>query len=168
MAVVDELAAAGELVKGKCDQVPVAVVRGYLERPTVDDGPGAAPLVRSADSDLFSLGTAEARAEGLRAAATLTDGHGFTDPTRPPVAPADDPDRAVEAALARALGVVRLSATRDGDRIVVPAPPADRPDELVRFGADLHRLRAALAADGVATTLRLELDAAPRQAVLET
>ena len=29
MAVVDELAGAGELVKGKCDQVPVAVVRGY-------------------------------------------------------------------------------------------------------------------------------------------
>ena len=40
MAVVDELAGAGELIKGKCDQVPVAVVRGYLTAPTSDDGTG--------------------------------------------------------------------------------------------------------------------------------
>jgi coenzyme F420-0:L-glutamate ligase / coenzyme F420-1:gamma-L-glutamate ligase len=60
MAVVDELAAAAELVKGKIDQVPVAVVRGYLTA-TADDAPGVVPtLVRDADSDLFSLGTAEA------------------------------------------------------------------------------------------------------------
>ena len=30
IAVVDELSGAGDLVKGKFDQVPVAVVRGYL------------------------------------------------------------------------------------------------------------------------------------------
>ena len=36
MAVVDELAGAGELVKGKCDQVPVAVVRGYLTATGAD------------------------------------------------------------------------------------------------------------------------------------
>ena len=41
MAVVDELAGAGELVKGKCDQVPVAVVRGYPGlRGDEPDGPG--------------------------------------------------------------------------------------------------------------------------------
>lgn len=168
MAVVDELAGAGELVKGKCDQVPVAVVRGYLERPTVDDGPGVAPLVRSADSDLFSLGTAEARAEGLRAAATLSDGPGPAAGGARATAGTDSEDDPVRAAaIGRALGVVRLDATRDGDRIVVPAPPADRPADLVRFGGDLHRLRAALAAEGVATTLRLELDAAAPRAVLE-
>ncbi|MGY0234552.1 coenzyme F420-0:L-glutamate ligase [Longispora urticae] len=82
MAVVDELAAAGELVKGKIDQVPVAVVRGLVPtgRPAdgsggpddgasrqpggsgLADGPGVAEtLVRDAASDLFSLGTAEAR-----------------------------------------------------------------------------------------------------------
>src|SRR6185369_2383097 len=33
MAVIDELAAAGELVKGKRDQVPVAVVRGFFPAP---------------------------------------------------------------------------------------------------------------------------------------
>ncbi|HEY0697802.1 MAG TPA: coenzyme F420-0:L-glutamate ligase, partial [Micromonospora sp.] len=73
MAVVDELAGAGELVKGKCDQVPVAVVRGYPGRIADDDGAGVAPLIRKADQDLFTLGTAEARAEGLRQAATLPD-----------------------------------------------------------------------------------------------
>ena len=34
--------AAAELVKGKSDQVPVAVVRGYLAGPPAEDGPGAA------------------------------------------------------------------------------------------------------------------------------
>src|SRR4051812_48435924 len=72
MAVIDELAAAGELVKGKCDQVPVAVVRGYPGAGR-EHGPGAVPLLREAAGDMFSLGTAEARAAGLREAATLTD-----------------------------------------------------------------------------------------------
>src|SRR4029453_1795363 len=45
MAVIDELSAAGELVKGKVDNVPVAVVRGYLKATTAD-GPGVAPLLR--------------------------------------------------------------------------------------------------------------------------
>ena len=40
MAVIDELAAAAELVKGKCDQVPVAVVRGYLARHRPSRRPG--------------------------------------------------------------------------------------------------------------------------------
>jgi coenzyme F420-0:L-glutamate ligase / coenzyme F420-1:gamma-L-glutamate ligase len=60
MAIIDELAGAAELVKGKIDQVPVAVIRGYLTA-TTPDGPGVVPtLVRDAANDLFSLGTAEA------------------------------------------------------------------------------------------------------------
>ena len=73
MAVIDELAGAGELVKGKCDQVPVAVVRGYPGAGTAATD-GAKVLLRDAASDMFSLGTAEARAAGLRDAATLSDG----------------------------------------------------------------------------------------------
>jgi coenzyme F420-0:L-glutamate ligase / coenzyme F420-1:gamma-L-glutamate ligase len=60
MAVVDELAAAAELVKGKIDQVPVAVVRGYLTETAPDGAPVVPTLVREAANDLFSLGTAEA------------------------------------------------------------------------------------------------------------
>ena len=61
-AVADELAAASELVKGKADGIPVAVIRGAddLVLPAGEHGPGAAALVRDAESDLFSLGTREA------------------------------------------------------------------------------------------------------------
>ena len=58
IAVADELAAAAELVKGKAEGVPVAVVRG-LDLP--DDGRGAAALVRPAAQDWFRLGTVEAQ-----------------------------------------------------------------------------------------------------------
>lgn len=57
IAVVDEIASAAELVKGKADGVPVAVVRG-LDLP--DDGRGAAALVRPVEQDMFRLGTDEA------------------------------------------------------------------------------------------------------------
>jgi coenzyme F420-0:L-glutamate ligase/coenzyme F420-1:gamma-L-glutamate ligase len=65
IAVADELAAAAELVKGKSDGVPVAVVRGYAYD---DDGRGAAALVRPAHQDWFRLGTVEAQQQtvGLR------------------------------------------------------------------------------------------------------
>lgn len=61
-AVADEIAAASELVKGKADGIPVAVLRGLadLVLPVGDDGPGAQALVRDAELDLFSLGTREA------------------------------------------------------------------------------------------------------------
>jgi len=68
-AVADELAAAGELVKGKLDQVPVAVVRGLDPSLLSDDAPGATTLVRPSEDDLFSLGTAEAREASRRDAA---------------------------------------------------------------------------------------------------
>ncbi len=58
-AVADEIAAAAELVKGKADQVPVAIVRGLTGLVTADDGPGAAALVRPADQDMFRLGAAD-------------------------------------------------------------------------------------------------------------
>ncbi|GAA2703280.1 hypothetical protein GCM10010429_08900 [Micromonospora olivasterospora] len=169
MAVVDELAGAGELVKGKCDQVPVAVVRGYLAATGPEEGSGAAVLVRDAELDLFSLGTAEARAAGLAAAAVLPDGPADT--------PADTP--ADPAAVARAIaavadvvapGTVLTHVTDDEVRAALvatvpgwperatglvlgePAAPVD-PAGLVRLGADLQRLRAALAAEGVASAL---------------
>lgn len=50
IGVADELASAGELVMGKIDAVPVAVVRGYPYTPSED---GAKPLVRAPGKDLF-------------------------------------------------------------------------------------------------------------------
>jgi len=57
MADADQVAGAAELVKGKLDGVPVAVVRGLSVLPSAQDGPGAAALVRPADMDMFRLGT---------------------------------------------------------------------------------------------------------------
>jgi coenzyme F420-0:L-glutamate ligase/coenzyme F420-1:gamma-L-glutamate ligase len=56
VAVADEVAAAADLVKGKLDGVPAAVVRGLDGHVTDDDGPGARALVRPAQEDLFRWG----------------------------------------------------------------------------------------------------------------
>jgi coenzyme F420-0:L-glutamate ligase/coenzyme F420-1:gamma-L-glutamate ligase len=151
IAVIDELAAAAELVKGKCDQVPVAVVRGAAGLLAVD-GPGARALVRDAASDLFALGTAEARLLGLRDAARLADPMTFGDGPVPPAA--------VERALAL-VGAGFVHVTDDGVRdklrshapagasaVLVPVGTGD-PMGDAGAGAAVARLRAALAADGL-------------------
>lgn len=156
MAVIDELAGAGELVKGKCDQVPVAVVRGY---PGIgrEDFHGATALLRDAASDMFSLGTAEARAAGLRDAATLPESPrpaspGPASPGPESASPVDI--AAVQRALATVAAVTGLSTTiapEDGALSLTVAPNAG-PAEWIRLGADAHRLRAALAAEGISST----------------
>ncbi|HEU4424830.1 MAG TPA: coenzyme F420-0:L-glutamate ligase [Pilimelia sp.] len=169
VAIVDELAGAGELVKGKCDQVPVAVVRGYPGvAADTPDGPGVAALVRDASQDLFALGTAEARAAGLRDAATLGD----PEPT-PGGAASVDP-----AAVGRAIAAV-AGAVAPGTRFEQPPDATVRPHvvahvdagagpaALVRFGADLHRLRAALAAEGVASRVHPSPDPARSPTIVE-
>jgi coenzyme F420-0:L-glutamate ligase / coenzyme F420-1:gamma-L-glutamate ligase len=62
-AVADEIAAAAELVKGKTDQVPAAVVRGLGELVFAGDGPGATALIRPPSEDMFRLGAADVLAE---------------------------------------------------------------------------------------------------------
>jgi coenzyme F420-0:L-glutamate ligase/coenzyme F420-1:gamma-L-glutamate ligase len=57
-AVADALAAGAELVKGKADRVPVSVWRGS-GLVTVEDGPGAASLVRPDEEDLFRYAGSE-------------------------------------------------------------------------------------------------------------
>ncbi|WP_420752939.1 coenzyme F420-0:L-glutamate ligase [Rhodococcus sp. O3] len=68
VALADELAAAGDLVKGKLGGVPVAIVRGL---DTVDDGSTAQDLIRRGDEDLFWLGADEALDQGRREALLL-------------------------------------------------------------------------------------------------
>jgi coenzyme F420-0:L-glutamate ligase / coenzyme F420-1:gamma-L-glutamate ligase len=162
MAVIDELAGAGELVKGKRDQVPVAVVRGY-PGAGLGDSAGAVALVRDAASDMFSLGTAEARAEGLRDAAVLPDGFSRSVPGA--TADAAAVDRALKAVAGRlAPGtavtpaeILPENGTTAGLRLT---PPETSPAAWLRLGADAHRLRAALAAEGVASVLLPQNDGA--------
>ncbi|MFF3504061.1 coenzyme F420-0:L-glutamate ligase [Streptomyces sp. NPDC003247] len=60
VATADELAAAGDLVKGKAAGLPVAVVRGLPHVVADGDGDGARAMVRGARDDMFRLGTSEA------------------------------------------------------------------------------------------------------------
>jgi coenzyme F420-0:L-glutamate ligase / coenzyme F420-1:gamma-L-glutamate ligase len=70
-AVADELAAAADLVKGKANGTPVAIIRGMghlLGEGTAKD------LLRPASEDMFRLGTEEAWREGFEAGLRAAQG----------------------------------------------------------------------------------------------
>lgn len=75
VALADELAAAGELVKGKSAGLPVAVVTG-LARLVGESADGARAMVRVAADDMFRLGTSEAVREAVTQRRTVRE---FTD-----------------------------------------------------------------------------------------
>lgn len=72
-AVGDELAAAAELATGKATGQPVTIVRGLGKYLLSDSSnapdTGVRALIRSADEDMFRLGSSEAEAKGRREAA---------------------------------------------------------------------------------------------------
>ncbi|MET7830358.1 coenzyme F420-0:L-glutamate ligase [Streptomyces sp. NPDC005386] len=76
VATADELAAAGDLVKGKASGLPVAVVRGLAHLVADGDGEGARAIVRGARDDMFRLGTSEAVREAVTQRRTV---RAFTD-----------------------------------------------------------------------------------------
>ncbi len=149
MAVADELAAAAELVKGKCDGVPVAVVRGYLTEPPTDDGPGAVTMVRDSATDLFSLGTAEARAAGMADAARLPYTMAFAATELDPMTVA----RAIGGVPLAPTTAVRFVATKGSNEVTLQCSAPREPGQLVALGMDVHRLRTALAAEGLVTSI---------------
>ncbi|MET7675724.1 coenzyme F420-0:L-glutamate ligase [Streptomyces seoulensis] len=78
VATADELASAGDLIKGKASGLPVAVVRGlpHVVTDAAEQGEGARAMVRSARDDMFRLGTSEAVREALTLRRTV---RAFTD-----------------------------------------------------------------------------------------
>ncbi|MCX5397411.1 coenzyme F420-0:L-glutamate ligase [Streptomyces sp. NBC_00102] len=87
VATADELAAAGDLVKGKAAGLPVAVVRGLGDvvaggaGGAADEPAGARALVRVAADDMFRLGTSEAVREAVTLRRTVREFTG--DPVDP-------------------------------------------------------------------------------------
>jgi coenzyme F420-0:L-glutamate ligase/coenzyme F420-1:gamma-L-glutamate ligase len=82
VAVADEIAALADLVKGKAERRPVAVVRGMGRHVIEADGPGARSLVRPSNEDMFRQGSAEAYADGYR--------DGYAEASREAAGPYDD------------------------------------------------------------------------------
>ncbi len=150
-ALADELAGAGDLVKGKLRGCPVAVVRGLgaLVLPPGDDGPGARSLLRSEEEDLFGYGAREAVVRAVIAQAGL-DEHGVAGRGFGAVADPAEVRQAVAALLGRRAAV----EVRGTGVAVFPRDRLDPADD-VRLGllAVAHRWRAA-GRDG--TTLILE------------
>ncbi len=149
-AVADELASAAELVKGKADGVPAALVRGAGHLVLAEDGPGAAGLVRFDEADWFATGTVES----VRAALGCPPGTPGIEP-----APAV-PDGDTAAVLARAAAVVSAGAAAEPDLagahasatgltvlVTGPALPAARVAE---------RVVVACRAEGVRTRVRTD------------
>jgi coenzyme F420-0:L-glutamate ligase/coenzyme F420-1:gamma-L-glutamate ligase len=58
-ALIDEIAAAAELAKGKLSGIPIAIIRGLPHLITEIDGPGVTALLRPAGEDLFRHGSAD-------------------------------------------------------------------------------------------------------------
>jgi coenzyme F420-0:L-glutamate ligase/coenzyme F420-1:gamma-L-glutamate ligase len=53
IAIADQIAAAADLVRGKATNEPAVRIRGLARYVTMDDGPGAAALIRATEDDLF-------------------------------------------------------------------------------------------------------------------
>ena len=122
-AVVDELAAAADLVRRKADGVPAVVVRGFaFER---DDRASARDLVRPPELDLFARG---------RGALADVLAHPVREPLGGPVS---EPDR---------LRALRAAKQHTGADVVV----TDAPDATsFRFDATAGRALAAGVAAGI-------------------
>jgi coenzyme F420-0:L-glutamate ligase/coenzyme F420-1:gamma-L-glutamate ligase len=145
VAVVDELAAAADLVKGKLAGVPVAVVRGLRLDPPAPDA-GTRPLVRLGPGDLFSAGTRDVVA-GRAPAPTLTARPGALHATT-------EAFRVAVAALPEFPVVFRYGLEDDGgDGDVVDVHLAEpvTPAAALAVGAIVGAALVQLSAEGWAT-----------------
>jgi 8-oxo-dGTP pyrophosphatase MutT (NUDIX family) len=142
VAIADELAAAGDLVKGKLGGVPVAIVRGMArDGKLADDGLGSRSLIRGAAEDLFRLGTAEAIAVGREDVGWATE--------VPPPLHAD----AVQVVTAMGAHTLAESSIQQGFLGFLAA----RPDAMWRSCAPGHVTASALVIEPVSRRVLLTL-----------
>lgn len=133
IAIADELAAAGDLVKGKLAATPIAVVRGFPLQRNVS-GDQAQRLVRPSADDMFRLGSREARQS------VVTD----SAPVDEDFESGSEVDEAVVHAAADAVVLPGIGLElRDGGRLIVLT------GDPLTAGVVVGRLLAALAAVGL-------------------
>ena len=146
VAVIDELAAAAELVKGKADQVPVAVIRGYTAKTV---GEGARALLRAASRRPVFVGDGGSPRRGPARGGDPAGGRGLRRR-----ADAGGRDRASSVHCGCPGSSPRSVANRAAGRL---SPPYSQMILEVRAETArgrrpaVHRLRAALAAEGLAS-----------------
>lgn len=138
--LADEIASAADLVKGKIERVPVAVVRGSASLLTDDPQPS---LVRTGPSDWFALGRHEAVRDALGVAPGSPDAEAIGLP-----AVGDEPvairlQRAVRAA---AHGQPPVTAQVDDASVELSA------EDPVALGRMWARVEVALAGERLAWT----------------
>ncbi|WP_270886463.1 coenzyme F420-0:L-glutamate ligase [Pedococcus sp. 5OH_020] len=151
-ALADELAAAADLVKGKADAIPVALLRG-TPWALPQRGAGAAALVRVGAQDWFELGTAES----VRAALGVAPGSPEAlEAGIPSTAPEDRRDRLARA-VAVALSACPGAAVDIGGMDDLGDKGGDVGADLVRvcaqtpyeLGVAVSRLQVALWGEGL-------------------
>ncbi|WP_088313735.1 coenzyme F420-0:L-glutamate ligase [Kineosporia sp. R_H_3] len=163
-AVADEVASAADLVKGKLEGVPVAVVRGLAGLVQDDDGPGAATLLRAGAGDWFRLGHVEA----VRTALGAPPAHDVEPPHVVREDVATLARRAVRLALRHRLVGAALAVAADVTTELEPdgsrhALVTLRADDRFALGAVAERLGAAAWAEDLVATV---LEEGPRHVVL--
>ncbi|MBO1755610.1 coenzyme F420-0:L-glutamate ligase [Allobranchiibius sp. CTAmp26] len=139
--LADEIASAADLVKGKLDRVPVAIVRGLdhlVQAP--QDGIPARDLVRSGPGDWFALGRAEAvrDALGVPAGSDLSRQLGIESVLPEPLV--DRVARAVRVALS-ADDEVGVDLDASGESVTLTA------GDLLALGRVWARMEVALAGE---------------------
>lgn len=146
-ALADELAALADLVKGKLDGIPAALVRG-LPALLSEQGAGAATLLRGRAADWFRFGHVEA----ARAAIGVEPGRSAVQPGGPaiePVQPAVEPVRMPPGSPAGRLRSAVQVALAGSHPVTAPTDPPtlvwltiDPPDDGTQPAAQLRvRLR---------------------------
>ncbi|WP_427383579.1 coenzyme F420-0:L-glutamate ligase [Janibacter sp. G56] len=153
-AIADELAAAADLVKGKVDRIPAALVRGAdrwvvpagQEAGCHDDGAGARSLVRGRGHDWFSHGTHEAvwAALGLPPGSAAATEVGLVPLGPDPLLP-----RTIRAVRAAMHGLEEDAADGVGLDLGDGTIEISGPDPFV-LGRLVARLEVALWAEGLA------------------
>ncbi|NYG07671.1 coenzyme F420-0:L-glutamate ligase/coenzyme F420-1:gamma-L-glutamate ligase [Phycicoccus badiiscoriae] len=147
-AVGDELAAAADLVKGKADAIPAALVRG-TGWALPHGGAGARVLLRTGREDWFDHGSSEA----VRAALGVEPGSLEAEEVGiPDVGPTPRADRLRRAVAVALRGTPQVGMDVGGDEVHLSGQSA------YQLGVAVTRLQVALWGEGLTTEAPDEVD----------